>query len=1169
MQVDQHACTFEPASQATRGAAQSPVLPPIYASPSSSQHIPHAQQQRNELETLVRAFCDRLRTHQKLHDFQSMRDMLTRELDATVKRTRRSVDDGQGGVEEHAYDDCFVFLKHVSTILATHKYPFAGQFVEALTRKIQNLVHERRHEEAIDAAAHANASPRALKRSNEDAHAAVVEADSNNSLSEDEDEVDSDNDGASSSSDDVKFCPNDHPTVAGERVRGVEAPKGNTFRNSLRCRKFPPTRVPKDEHIVTSCTYTPFDHSKNASDLSSIRLESSGINKGKQWYVVQFPKFKPSVSRPETEALIQWASAKLAAYPCLKQIDDDTPPETTRTYVEAQTRFQSQLALYEHICYELSRLIFDKYPTTARFIHGLFVELIDTALCTVANADRDAQINEQRHMNVRLELQRLKSKLDAVKTSLVGLEETLMKRQRHLLSERERIIRQRKKLNLLLCADQILIRGVAGLIQHALDQSEELLTSLSIDDDPHGLIAGHALVHTSSPTEGDTQRFQLVDELYDLVKIKYQSLREVHQAILRVEETRAEEQEQEAEAALSQIVVDHMLPALPVQKPQKDQVIVLDMNEVVTATEDFKCALRRLSRLVSKKSPDSSVGWEPQELWDQALFIPLCEDIQDLDRDVQRLCRHVETNILQRRHGKQVKKCHATVQTDISACVNFRPRNRANGFVAFPTSFTFEVADLDTPAMSQPGRLKGAVGATATSEDSTQTRSLREEHHELLGKFLPAGFQHFVAEIPADYVPHQLSIGVVHSIISFLFNEMWLLVQEECLRQPKPFTIVTTASNLIPVASIHECIYRIYLLHFRDPAFVTCRLLDLLVSASRLDTQSCKVLLFCRLVNLPGVDPLPKDAFWFVLKTIHILQRACASTGNYFHLDASGENEFIPQASATEALNHLFHGATNDVMKRLRLRLSGLASVYGTIWIPAYNIIEFVMEEWESVQDTIQMTVKEKIAQEQEAAAAASLAPDAVPADRQVPTFDVFLKVFADLHLKVHRLEAAKAYRLLLNSSKQVRKHRVADTQAIDVDLFVSQWTQLIIQSINQAQQQQFNSPSQHSASTNSSSNTSAGTSSGIHFGAASDALIAANRHLSYCFLKATWEQTKKDFICWLNVDFRDIGLQVRLVQQMDNVVNQDEAATQLGWKSLQQIIQITSVGNPDNRAER
>lgn len=695
-----------------------------------------------------------------------------------------------------------------------------------------------------------------------------------------------------------------------------------------------------------------------------------------------------------------------------------------------------------------------------------------------------------------------------------------------------------------------MIRSVSGLIQHALDLSEELFASLSMDD-PHGLIDGHPLAHSRVRSHGDTQRFELVDELYDLVKTKYQSLHAVQKAVLQREEVHAEERELETDAALSAAI--NMASPVAVRESRKDQVIVLDMNELVTATEDFKSAQRRLARLVSSKSPDSSVGWEAQELWDQALFIPPFEDIQDLDRDVQRLCRHVEARILQRRHGVQPAKIHAAVQTDISACVNFRPRNRANGFVSFPTTFSFE-PDPDTLASSAAGR---SIGAPAKG-DGMQTHNFREEHRELLENFLPTGFQHFISDIPNDYVPHQLSVGVVHSIISYLFNEMWFLVQEEYLHQPRKFTITATTSNLIPVVGIHEYIYRIYLLHFQDPAFVTCRLLDLLVSASRLDTQSCKVLLFCRLLNLPGVDPLSKDACWFVLKTIHILQRACASTGNYFHLDASGENEFIPQSSATEALNVLFHGATNDVIKRLRLRLSGLASVYGAIWIPAYNVVEFVMEEWKFAQDAIRKAIAERIAQEQEA----SSASPTLAADKQIPPFDAFLKVFSDLDLKIHRLEAAQAYRQITSSSKQSKKHGPAHTQAIDADRFNFQWTQLILHSINQAQQQQYIPPTQQQLS--SSANSSGSASSGIHFGVASDALIAANRHLSYCFLKATWEYAKKDFIRWLDVDFHDIGLQVRLVQQMDNVVNQGEAATQLGWRSLQQIIQITSTGNPD-----
>lgn len=694
--------------------------------------------------------------------------------------------------------------------------------------------------------------------------------------------------------------------------------------------------------------------------------------------------------------------------------------------------------------------------------------------------------------------------------------------------------------------DQILIRSVAGLIQHLLDLSEELITALTVDD-PHGLLGGgqpviQQLHNGEDESDEDNQRFEIVDELYDLVKSKYQSLGDVQKTIRKVEEARREAEELAKEAALSIDAAEHAMNA----PARNEQVIILDIDKIVTATEDFKNALRRLNRLVSIKSPDSIVGWDAQELWDQALFIPPHEDIQDLDRDVLRLCKYVEDHILHRRHEARELGCHAAVQTDISACVSFRPRGRANGFVSFPTTFSFEP--------DQSALISEVKKSTEIPRGSKETC---EEHREILEKFLPAEFRHFVNEIPDDFSPRQLSLSNVHSIISYLFNEMWLLVQEEFLRQPKKFTITATTSHLIPVASIHEYVYRIYLLHFRDPGFVTSRLLDLLVSTSRIDTQSCKVLLFCRLLNLPGVDPLSKDAFWFVLKTLHILQRACTSTGNYFHLDASGENEFIPQSSATDALNILFRGATNDVMKRLRLRLAGLASVYGTIWIPASNVIEFVMEEWKAAQDTLRMAIKEKIVQEQYAD---SVSPSTTLNSKKLPSFDAFLRVFQELHLKPHRVEAAQAYRQLISSSKQVKKHGGGDVATVNVELFSQHWMQLILHAMNQAQQQQFVPTSQQHAS-NVGSGSSVGAGSGIHFGPTSDALLSANRHLSFCFLKATWEQTKKDFIRWLDVEFHDIGLQVRLIQQMDNILNQEETAVQVGWKSLQQLIQITSTG--------
>lgn len=686
----------------------------------------------------------------------------------------------------------------------------------------------------------------------------------------------------------------------------------------------------------------------------------------------------------------------------------------------------------------------------------------------------------------------------------------------------------------------MLIRNVAGLIQHLLDLSDELVTTVTVDD-PHGLIGGqsnHVFMCNSGGDSEDTLRFEVVDDLYELVKSKYESVRGVQRAIALVEKAHKDAEALEAETVAPFSTQGEQMPT--------DQVIILDLDKVVTATEDFKSALRRLNRLVSTKSPDSIVGWEAQELWDQALFIPPHEDIQDLDRDVLRLCKYVEANILRQRHQVRELRCHASVQTDISACVNFRQRDRANGFISFPPALSLETDHPFSTAISWQLSHTGV----ATSGDAPP-QHLAEEHRELLEKFLPPEFRRFINNIPSDYAPRQLSLGVIHSIISYLFNEMWLLVREEHLLQPRRFSVTAaTTSSFVPVSSIHEYVYRIYLLHFRDPAFVTSRLLDLLVSASRLDTQSCKVLLFCRLLNLPGVDPLPQDAFWFALKTMHILQRACASTGNYFHLDASGENEFIPQASATEALNTLFRGAANDVMKRLRLRLAGLASVYGTIWIPAPNIIEFVMEEWKTAQDSLRMSIMEQIVQEQKVAGAFT--------NNHLPTFAAFLRVFSELHLKVQRVEAAQAYRQLLSNAR--RKHGAGDVAVVDAEAFTQLWLQLVLHATNQAQQQQYTPAAQHqSASTTSGK--SAGSSPGIYFGPPSDALVSATRHLSFCFLKATWQQTKNDFIRSLDAKFHDIGLQVRLIQQMDNVVSHEDLAAQVGWNSLQQLIEITSTG--------
>lgn len=422
------------------------LLPPIRPTQvHHHQQVSHAHQQLEELAALRDAFRTRLRTNAKLDDLAPLLQYVAAARRAQqckcateTDKASRSAHTQQEDAGSASDDDCFAFLERFAALLAP-AFPFAAQFVALLIDRIADLVHYKLHSEAAAAAALSptsvvSHSPRRLDIERDDT---VNEASRAASSSESD---------ASSDSDDIDNADAEPSACASPRTNRVAAPRGNTFRHSLRCRAFPPTRVPAHEHIATTCTYTPFDVSTTASDLSSIHLEESTRTDGaSQWRVVQFPKRKPSMSRSEIDALIHWAQTKLAL------CHAHAPPDVA-AFSAKQSHFQSTLALNELICYELTRLVFHKCPTTARFVHGLFVELVDTALRTVASADREAQITTQRQKNVELELERLATKLAGVRASLTSLEETLRKRQRHLLSDRERIIRQRKRLNVLLCS---------------------------------------------------------------------------------------------------------------------------------------------------------------------------------------------------------------------------------------------------------------------------------------------------------------------------------------------------------------------------------------------------------------------------------------------------------------------------------------------------------------------------------------------------------------------------------------------------------------------------------------------------------------------------------------------------------------------------------------------
>lgn len=753
---------------------------------------------------------------------------------------------------------------------------------------------------------------------------------------------------------------------------------------------------------------------------------------GPQWTVVLFPRVRPSLSREEIGAFISWAQKTLDRVEKSEQCVGGSSLGDSNAATAATEWFLDQLAARELVAYELSRLVFDKCPTTARFLHGLFVELQELAARTLAAADKEARVLDQRYRNALLEQQKLKARREAVESSLMSLQDTMKQRQQQLLTERECTIRQRKKLNVLLAADQVVIRRVVGVLQHVIECADELLTA--VRDKSEGT-SGSSLPSAAlaASVSSCSAPYVAVQDLVELVATKFAALPEVQQAKRECDSDGRQPLCSNNTADRGAHTGGDCGTCNDANVTAERQVIVLDTDGVVVAADEFKAALGRLTWLLTTKCPDSGVGWAAEEMWDQALFIPSPEDVQDVGRDVQRLCAHVEEFILHGRrrrllHHRDGNRVHRATQTELTTCGPgfLRGRQRANAFLSARAGLSasvslmpnvdvenyFKGAASETGSRSQPPTHRSGqqhstaatlskervLGVTSNGQvcvsQSTETQPsaatrlalLRESNNELLSKFLPEGLRPFVRSIPVDYEPRQLSLTVVHAVISYVFNEMWALVQQENLQNMsansnvRRFGSAASSSMPISVHSAHEYLYRIYLEHFQTLSFAVCRVLDLLVSASRLDTQSCKVLLFCRLMGLPGTDPLPPDSFWFLLKALHVLQRACIGSGNYFLLDAHGVNEFVPQASAWEALSQLFHNAGNDVIKRLRMRLAGLASVYGAVWIPAYNVMELVVEEWILGQAALRSVLEETMFTHRNAnGAGGSSAQDVIP----------------------------------------------------------------------------------------------------------------------------------------------------------------------------------------------
>ncbi|KAJ0397540.1 hypothetical protein P43SY_003401 [Pythium insidiosum] len=1105
------------------------ALPPL---PSPSPRSPPrrlAELQQDERAAFERDLRLRLAVNRDAHGDSSslgaLRAAVVRALDAAPPLAS----------SESCFSDAKALARQLEPSL-----PFLAQFLLELVQSIEQLAVASLRREAAELAAPAPASP-------------VSSASASSGSSHDEEE-------------EAEQQQQQQPSSPSPPA----ATTSTTFRTTLRSRRFPPSRVPRAEAVTTECAYTPFELAPPARhpDPSALELHGRDAQGSARWTVVRFPRARPRLCADEVAAFVAWATAK---------------QREGAAVVDSPDAIRADLARRELLCFEFSRLVFDRCPTTARLLHGLFAQLVALVTRALALAAREAEIMAQRHKNVQLELSRLLERRARVAAALQALERALSRRQQLLLRERERIVRQRKRLNQLLCADQVLLRGLAGLLHHAQDLADDLTHSQSLHPDAQlGLGAAHVL-----PVAEDA-RFSGVERLLQVVLHKYAGLPGVP-ALAAAWRPRDR---------LGRADAGDEGDADPVDAESDPPVIVVDLADVRAAADDLKALLARLQRVVSAKTPDSAVGWDAQELWDQALFIPPPEEIQDLERDVTRLCAQVEHALLQRRrHAHAVLRCDAAAQTELSACVpRGQSRSRSPGRgrqprwprpvdarpepAASPADATAAALDAierwtrrRSCRVVAPSRPKTAPAAASALAAST----ISELHQELLDHVLPAGFRAALAPIPPDYAPQQLSLADVHTAISYVLNGIWLLVQDDAQR-PVRFSTALAARRVLPLEPVHAYVLRVYLQHFRAAEVATARLLDLLGSANRLDTQSCKVHLFARLLGLPGVPALSWDGGWFVLKALHVLQRCCAQSGHYFLLDAAGDNEFVPQASASEAIGLLFAAAPNEVLKRMRLKLAGLASVYGAVWIPAYNILTLLLDEWAALQDALRRNVEERLlemdhedgadddnnddeddderrrrdggaaATDAAAIAAGAAGPRQRERAAEIPSFERFLGGFEALELPVSRLDAVRAYRELLRESAAASAPR-----------FQQLWVQLVVRAVNAALHQTLQPLAISPLLVGGSASHSA-SGPGVHLGAVPEALRAANRQLAAKFLRMSWEHLKPAVIRQLDARLQDVGLQVRLVQQMEAAVADavaDAGAGAAGWRSLQQLVSI------------
>ncbi|RHZ08671.1 hypothetical protein DYB31_000168 [Aphanomyces astaci] len=843
--------------------------------------------------------------------------------------------------------------------------------------------------------------------------------------------------------------------------------KDNTFRQVLKCRRFPPTKVPKEEAIEKTYSYCPIE---SRFDMQSVYI---AVDEAKPvadtWVVVEFPKVgvaRPSLTSDQVAYLSRWQAARY------------------RKLVEMQNTHDSDAVLHlyleytDTVMYEMCRLLFDKCPTSANLLYGLWHFFFTVVAFINKTIEEELTVLQQTVHCLKVACTRPKTCL-TILTFALDLEQYQLKiskqvevgnamrvklAQKHkvISLEREKCIRQRNQLNRYLAADQTLVRLAMTFVQSIHDSFPDKSTATT------------SFLSSSSVPSRHFTTTEAIDEMTRAVGLKF-----VTSSTSPPESSRAHRRSPRLSTVHHNLITE-------------DGSRVLTHFDVDSMAPELDAAQKRLAQLVTLSSPDCTLGWDAQAVWQHAFFIPPPDDVLEMEYRVRHMVLRVERAIAAR--GSTRRRTNKAIQVDMDNTPT-APLDPSDGTATSPTL--------------RPTLRSVQLAADFCRPPPGPKLTLKRKGE--LMKVVPPSFQCFILRISTSYDPHDYTVGAVSRVMTFVANTLLgqlasgVDIHSDIPKAPMP-------RDMAEMESPMEAVYRVYVMRFRVPLFANERLMDLVTSLSHLDTQSDKIHLWCRLLHLTGVDPLPPAAFWFVLHVLHVLAK-CSHDG-YYVCESSDDVEYIGQQPAWDALGIVFASFPTEVFQRCKTKLIGLSQIYGAMWIPIYSIVSMCVDEWEARYFAVRLEIDTRFANA-----------------LKVDTFASFHHVVTSFVPRVHAYATAAAFTAATHMSRSTRP-TPSDCTAACVQAGL----------VPPDAAPQFDKTA-------------------LLFGTPSDAMMAKTTELSMSFLSVVWSTSKDVVVRAIEEGGADTTAGLRLVSPLDHALHEDPPNAAMCWNLLEQLITVAYAG--------